>query len=209
MRVLALVAILSVTAPLGAQAEEDSWIFRASYYSHSPVDGQRVAQYCPESPSVVRFDPTYQESGYRHNESNIRVGTSADHLHVVQTWGMGDAIRPYGEWEFPFRAGATPYGPWGNPQGPWTLPFQSWQNPFALGQNQNWGPWWNRQSGGSWSNGPWSNQGSQGPGNSWGPNPNPPGPPSGNDDQKPPRPSKPGSWGQGSHPRNSNDWSQR
>jgi len=57
---------------------------------------------------------------------------SADRLHVVETWGAGDAIRPYGEWLFPYRAGATPYGPWGNPQGPWTMPFDSWVNPYGL-----------------------------------------------------------------------------
>ena len=98
------------------------------YYTHSPVTGQRVAQYEPEQPSIVPVDPTYQESGYRHQL--IQLGT--DNLNLVQTWGEGTAIRPYGEWQYPFRAGATPFGPWGNPQGPWTLPFDSWRNPYGL-----------------------------------------------------------------------------
>ena len=105
-----------------------SWIFRPGYYTHSPVTGQRVAQYEPEQPSIVPTDPTYQESGYRHQ----LVQAGNDRLNIVQTWGAGTAIRPYGEWEYPYRAGATPFGPWGNPQGPWTLPFDSWQNPYGL-----------------------------------------------------------------------------
>jgi len=117
-------------------SEEPSWIFQPSYFSHDPADGKRVAQYAPEPTSYARDDPTYMESGYRHYQFEIvgRGGT-ADRLHVVQTWGLGELIRPYGEWEFPFRAGATPYGPWGNPQGPWTMPFDSWQNPYGLMQH--------------------------------------------------------------------------
>jgi len=116
-----------------AQASDVSWIFRPAYYTHSSVTGQRVAQYEPEQPSIVPSDPTYQESGYRHQL--YLVGN--DRVNIVQTWGAGTAIRPYGEWEFPFRAGATPFGPWGNPQGPWTLPFDSWQNPYGLNRLPN------------------------------------------------------------------------
>ena len=133
---IALIALLAALAPGGVKAEDSDWIFRPSYYSHSPMTGQRVAQYQPEEPALARVDPTYQESGYRHNETSIQFGDTADHLHIVQTWGQGDSIRPYGEWQYPFRAGATPYGPWGNPQGPWTLPFDSWQNPYGQGRFQ-------------------------------------------------------------------------
>ena len=124
----AIFFILSVFVVPAAQASDVSWIFRPGYYTHSPVTGQRVAQYEPERPSIVPTDPTYQESGYRHQI--IQAGN--DRLNIVQTWGAGTAIRPYGEWEYPYRAGATPFGPWGNPQGPWTLPFDSWQNPYGL-----------------------------------------------------------------------------
>jgi hypothetical protein len=123
---IALLFCLLLTS--AATASESSWMFQPGYYTHSPVTGKRVAQYEPENPSYVVVDPTYQESGYRHQL--IQNGT--EWLNVIQTWGAGTAIRPYGEWEFPYRAGATPFGPWGNPQGPWTLPFDSWQNPFAL-----------------------------------------------------------------------------
>jgi hypothetical protein len=112
-------------------------MFQPGRYTHSPETGKRVAQYEPDRPSYVNVDPTYQESGYRHQL--IQNGT--EWLNLVQTWGAGTAIRPYGEWEYPYRAGATPYGPWGNPQGPWTLPFDSWQNPYGLLRPQNYGPW--------------------------------------------------------------------
>ena len=112
-------------------------MFQPGYYTHSPITGKRVAQYEPEKPSYVTVDPTYQESGYRHQV--IQNGT--EWLNLVQTWGAGTAIRPYGEWQYPYRAGATPYGPWGNPQGPWTLPFDSWQNPYGLNRAPYYGPW--------------------------------------------------------------------
>jgi hypothetical protein len=160
-RIIVVFAGLCAFAPCGARADESAWMFRPSYYSHSPLSGERVAQYEPERPSLVRFDPTYQESGYVHSESTLRAGDSAEHTHVVQTWGQGTSLRPYGEWERPYRAGATPYGPWGNPQGPWTLPFDSWQSPYGLG----------RQSGSLWNGGafppaaaPFGQQGALGPG---------------------------------------------
>jgi hypothetical protein len=149
----AIFLVLSSFLVSAAQASEVNWIFRPGYYTHSPVTGQRVAQYEPERPSIVPTDPTYQESGYRHQI--IYAGN--DRLNIVQTWGEGTAIRPYGEWEYPYRAGATPFGPWGNPQGPWTLPFGAWQNPYGLGrlpygygpQSSGYGP-----GGGAWQAGP-------------------------------------------------------
>ncbi len=127
-------------------------MFRPGYYTHSPETGQRVAQYEPERPSYVSVDPTYQESGYRHEL--IQAGN--DWLNIVQTWGQGTAIRPYGEWEYPYRAGATPFGPWGNPQGPWTLPFDSWQNPYGLNRMPYYGGWQGGYGpGGTGGNGRW------------------------------------------------------
>jgi hypothetical protein len=131
---IALPALLLTVAP----AVADSWIFQPSLYSHDPYTCERVNQFQPEQASFAREDPTYMESGYRHLHTSILgADGSYDHTHVVQTWGAGESIRPYGEWQFPFRAGATPFGPWGNPQGPWTLPFDSWQNPYGLGRLPN------------------------------------------------------------------------
>jgi hypothetical protein len=132
-RQLALLAtaVLTLGCCAAAQAE---WIFRPSSYTHDPATAQRVTQFARAETPQVRVDPTYQQSAYRHNRSSLRVGGSADHLHVVETWGQGENIRPYGEWLRPFREGATPYGPWGNPQGPWTDPYGAWVNPYGLGR---------------------------------------------------------------------------
>jgi hypothetical protein len=128
-----LVAVAAVWHAAGAA--QASWIFAPSYYSHDPATGQRVAQFAPEEPAYAAVDPTFMRSGYRHNRTTLRgLDGTADRMHVVETWGEGESIRPYGEWEYPFRAGATPYGPWGNPQGPWTSPYGAWVNPYGLGR---------------------------------------------------------------------------
>ena len=129
----------AIVLVLTAAAEAD-WFFQPSRYTHEPASGQRVAQYTPEVTPYARDVSNFVESGYRHTRTSIRgAGGTADHTHVVQTWGQGELMRPYGEWQRPYRAGATPYGPWGNPQGPWTLPFDSWVNPY--GQWNRWPQW--------------------------------------------------------------------
>ena len=124
-----------------AAASAESWLFLPSTFTHDPTTGTRVNQYAPKEPAIVHIDGTYLQSGYRHMRFGIQAGGSADRLHVVQTWGAGEAIRPYGEWQFPFRAGATPYGPWGNPGGPWTMPFDSWVNPYGSWNRYHYSPW--------------------------------------------------------------------
>lgn len=137
---VAAAAIGLVTA---RPAQAESWIFLRSSFTHDPATGDRVAQFAPEKTPYARTDATYLQSAYRHQRSSIRAGSSADHTHIVQTWGAGDRIRPYGEWQRPYREGATPYGPWGNPSGPWTTPFESWSNPYGLGRlpYYYWPPW--------------------------------------------------------------------
>jgi hypothetical protein len=131
---LLLAALAPAALPCSAPADP-AWIFRPSSYTHDPHTGQRVTQYAPKQPAYARVDPTYQQSGYRHDQAILRgADGSADRVHIVETWGAGEAIRPYGEWEYPFRAGATPFGPWGNPAGPWTSPYGSWVNPYGLGR---------------------------------------------------------------------------
>ena len=146
-RHLAFLIAAAAVAPAAASEMQPSWIFKPSTYSHDPATGQRVDQYAAKDPAYVRLDDTYQQSGYRHIRSNLRVGGSADRLHVVQAWGAGEGIRPYGEWQRPFRAGATPYGPWGNSQGPWTMPFDSWINPYGSWNQPYWGQGYQRGGG--------------------------------------------------------------
>ncbi len=122
-----------------------SWIFQPSTYSHDSRSGARVAQYVAEPPVYGPSDPTYAESAYIHKRTALwGIDGSVERRHYVETWGKGEEIRPYGEWEYPFRAGATPYGPWGNPSGPWTTPFGSWVNPYGLGKlpTPPWYPWY-------------------------------------------------------------------
>ena len=91
--------ILTILVAATAHASDVSWMFQPGYYTHSPVTGERVAQYEPERPSYVVFDPTYQESGYRHE----LVYAGNDILNVVQTWGAWHgypAIRRVGSIHF-------------------------------------------------------------------------------------------------------------
>jgi len=133
-RHLVFVVTLSAAAGCCGLASGSGWVFRPSYYSHDPASAERVVQYEAPRKALAPNDPTYAQSGYRQHRASVQVGGSYDHLHIVETWGAGESIRPYGEWEFPYRAGATPYGPWGNPSGPWTTPFGSWDNPYGLGK---------------------------------------------------------------------------
>jgi len=140
IRHLVLTTAGAAAVMLFCSAAEADWFFQPSKYSHDPYTGEPVEQFAMKVQPYAREVPNYVESGYRHTQSKIRgADGSADRTHVVQTWGAGEFIRPYGEWLRPFRAGATPYGPWGNPQGPWTLPFDSWINPYG---QWNRGPWW-------------------------------------------------------------------
>ncbi len=140
-----LLAVVLLSLLGGTARADGSWIFQPSTYSHDPQTGTRVTQYQAEPPVYGPADSTYQQSAYIHKRTALwGVDGSVERRHYVETWGAGEAIRPYGEWEYPFRAGATPYGPWGNPSGPWTTPFGSWVNPYGLGRlpTPPWYPWY-------------------------------------------------------------------
>lgn len=134
-RHLALLVAFSLTGPAVANAGT-SWIFAPSRYSHEQATGERVTQHSAPLIAYYRSDPTYLQSGYRHSRTSFQFGDISDNLHVVETWGAGQWIRPYGEWLRPYRAGATPYGPWGSAWGPWTTPYGTIAGPYGLG----WGP---------------------------------------------------------------------
>ena len=142
---LAATALASAFAGITASAataatDKGEWAFKPSYFTHDPASGQRVVQYAEGEKAYAQID-NYRRSGYRQQRIKIRgVSGSADNIHIVETWGDGENIRPYGEWQRPYRSGATPYGPWGNARGPWTMPFQSWENPYGLG-NLRHPPW--------------------------------------------------------------------
>ncbi|MEM9366798.1 MAG: hypothetical protein AAGD07_12450 [Planctomycetota bacterium] len=86
---------------------------RPSTYSHDPTSGQRVAQYAPIAPPVGPQQPRLRTGGYTHTRSTLSFGPSLDQYHRVEQWG--EPVRPYGEWQFPFRPYSTPYPNWGPP----------------------------------------------------------------------------------------------
>lgn len=113
-RVLVAACLASLGLFVGpSSAPASDWMLYPSYYTHDPATGQRVAQYAAKTPAMVRSYPGAMQSGYRHTQSTLRVGPQADYLHVVQEWGR--PVRPYGEWQFPYRPYSVPYWQWGSP----------------------------------------------------------------------------------------------
>lgn len=99
------------------QVPAADWVAARARYSHHPQTGERVAQFAPIEPVYAAPDPYVAQNGYRHIQSVIRApgsGDSADYLHVVEQWGPMP-VRPYGEWQFPYRPYSVPYPLWGPP----------------------------------------------------------------------------------------------
>ena len=92
MKKLVLLFLLCLTG--SAAASDVSWIFLPGYYTHK--DGHRVAQYEQPKPSYVTVDPTYQESGYRHQS----FGCGGDTYDIYQSWGTAPAYPPYYPWPY-------------------------------------------------------------------------------------------------------------
>lgn len=90
------------------------WTTLASTYTHDR-EGRRVDQFSAQVEPYAIERADYQQSGFRHTRSTLQAGTSADHYHSVERWGA--PIQPYGEWRYPYRPFAVPYGAWG-PQPP-------------------------------------------------------------------------------------------
>lgn len=121
------VALVGTAQLAAAAARAADWIVAPSYYTHDPQTGERVDQYTPIGPFYTFARPDYRQSGYRHTRSSLQAGLSMDQMHIVEEWGR--PVRPYGEWRFPYRPYAVPYGLWG-PQLP------------PLGWGGGWGgPW--------------------------------------------------------------------
>jgi hypothetical protein len=91
-------------------AQPGDWITAPSYYTHDENTCQRVDQYRPDP--VVVHTPQQSTSSYRHIRSALQVGDSIDIYHQVTQTG-DTAVRPYGEWRFPYRPFSVPYSQWG------------------------------------------------------------------------------------------------
>lgn len=115
-----------------AAAPSVDWTTMPSTYTHDET-GQRVDQFAqeiePEAPSQANL----VRSGYTHTRSSLQVGFNSDHYHVTEQWG-GD-VRPYGEWRYPYRPFAVPYGAWG-PQLPQVAVNGVGVNPWGVWPNQ-------------------------------------------------------------------------
>ncbi|MBM3998269.1 MAG: hypothetical protein FJ297_01795 [Planctomycetes bacterium] len=144
----------------------DEWAAARSTYTHDPRTGQRVYRYSPIGPVYAFPDRNVVQSGYRHIQSVIEAGGTADYLHVVEEWGR-NPVRPYGEWQYPFRPYSVPYGLWGPPvmygmpygcPAPYgsypTMPFPgpsgpgTWSGPWGAGGA---GPWHGHHHGGGYA----------------------------------------------------------
>lgn len=111
MLVAVMFGLFCGPSPSGAA----DWIVSKSYYSHDPQTGERVNQYSPIGPFYIYPREDYQESGYHHYQSSIRVSGSQDNYHIVREYGR--PVRPYGEWQHPYRPYSVPYSQWGPPFG--------------------------------------------------------------------------------------------
>ncbi len=112
---------LSLLITLSSIACATDWLTYPSTYTHSPVNGERVAQYAEIPAPTAPMPANFRSSGYTHTRSSVFYGGSADHYHRVDQWG--EPVRPYGEWQFPFRPYSTPYFNWGPPYAGLNLGF--------------------------------------------------------------------------------------
>lgn len=115
MRPLFFAAILGPLLTTAGNAWAIDWLTAPSYYTHEPLQGQRVAQYSPIGPYYYYQRPDFARSGYRHYRSSIQAGGSADNLHIVEEWGR--PVIPYEAWRSPYRPYGVPYDAWGPPFG--------------------------------------------------------------------------------------------
>jgi hypothetical protein len=150
------IGFLCAQAASGSRADAVDWLTLPGRYTHTPTTGQRINQYAQvEAPPLV--DQTARvSSGYTHYRSTIQVGQSADNYHRVDQWGP--PVRPYGEWQFPFRPYSAPYQDWGAPFAGLNLGFGFPGVGFPPHGGGNWG---GGGGGGNWGGG-------NGGGGNWG-----------------------------------------
>lgn len=111
MKSVTYLGSLAAVLILCATSRGADWITAPSYYTHDPQLSTRVDQYTPIGPFYTFARTDYLQSGYRQTRSTIRAGQSMDQMHIVEEWGR--PVRPYGEWQFPFRPYSVPYQLWG------------------------------------------------------------------------------------------------
>ena len=109
-----------------ASAHQVDWMTLPSTYTHDQ-QGERVDQYNSGNTPTVVLRNDIQRSGYRHTRSTIQAGFTSDNYHLVESWG--GPVQPYGEWRYPYRPFAVPYGQWG-PQLPNVMGGGGWMGGY-------------------------------------------------------------------------------
>ena len=90
-RLLARIALLAAVsaAPLFAagSASADNWMFRRSYYSHTPARPVTVGNRAMGGPYYVRPQGLYVSGGYRYLRGTINVhGRIFDNYNLYESW---------------------------------------------------------------------------------------------------------------------------
>ena len=92
---LTLVALLATSTAIAAEGD---WIYGPSDFSHDRFTGERIAQYDAPRQSYYRPE-ALTRSGYRYNNSTVRVGGSVKRSVDVETWGGGLALASSMLWQ--------------------------------------------------------------------------------------------------------------
>ena len=83
-----LAIVMTLTAA-NSFAVEGDWVFAPGDYTHDPDTGQRVTQFAPDAVAYYPFGRNYQRSGFRYNNSTLRIGNAVNRYTTVETWGNG------------------------------------------------------------------------------------------------------------------------
>jgi hypothetical protein len=173
--ILLLLLVVSAATNSRSAAATNDWIFRQGYYSHSPTNGDRIAQYAPVPWVDALPDARPWMSGYHRSRVTQRgPGGTIDDYYRVENWSSGrgglDAEweRFHQAWQGSFLSGG--YGSWSSPAYPYYGSLYPYPGGGAYGQGgwqPGYGPFpW-------YGNGPHPGRGQYDPHNPW-PGPSPP-----------------------------------
>ena len=115
------ILVALAAGPIGTAAAD--WVTAPSFHTHDPATGMRVVQAAARQPAIASLASQAPRATYRHYESTLSVGGVRDRIHVVDQ--SGPSVRPYGEWQHPYRPYSVPYAQWGFTPFAGTTPWTS------------------------------------------------------------------------------------